>query len=335
MRYQELQVAFINAWGSIMYTGQLYNAVRQEKIFEEKLLPSIWHDMELAVALQGPNKFFVGDTPKEMEDYLKRFLLSVGYSAALFANNRRKNINAVSVKGPRQLTPLCAVGKLFAGRYCNNDTAVSWTTESIKPIIEAKYEENSDAEEATQATPPPEEKDDNLTSRSKKKATVKTPKTTRPKQSSSGTLLRRHSRSTTSIPTTAFLLDLANALHAERVELNTDYLRIHRFCWTMLRRVHEACKPRLLETYGGGYLEREDQLPFVVGYIFMSASATAEIAGLLIKKKDGVETSNKLLMRAADVMGEMIGEGKGAEETRVLEGKMGVKVDFGEELGFS
>lgn len=130
MRYQEVQIVFINAWGSIMYTGQLYNAIRQEK-----LLPKIWKDMELVVSLQGTDKFFVGGPPKELDDYLKRFMLSMGYSAALFANNRRKNAPAASAKGPRQLTKLCAVGELFTGRYCNNDAAVAWTTETMKPII--------------------------------------------------------------------------------------------------------------------------------------------------------------------------------------------------------
>lgn len=32
MRYQKLQIAFVNAWGSFMYTAQLNNAVRQEKL---------------------------------------------------------------------------------------------------------------------------------------------------------------------------------------------------------------------------------------------------------------------------------------------------------------
>lgn len=100
--------------------------------------------MELVISLQGSDKFFIGDPPKEPEDYLKRFMLSMGYSAALFAGNRRRNAHAVSAKGPRQLMKLCAVGQLFAGRYCNNDAAVAWTTETMKPIIEAKLDDDSD-----------------------------------------------------------------------------------------------------------------------------------------------------------------------------------------------
>ncbi|KAL8898425.1 MAG: hypothetical protein Q9207_006703 [Kuettlingeria erythrocarpa] len=300
MRYQEIQVTFINAWGSLMYTAQLYHAVRQEKLLPDS---KIWKDIELVISLQGSDKFFVGEPPKEPEDYLKRFMLSMGYSAALFANNRRKKAHAVSTKGPRQLMKLCAVGQLFAGRYCNNDAAVAWTTETMKPIIEAKLDDDGDDEEG-----------------SKKSKKVK--------QSTSGALLRKPRRSGSSIPTTDFLLDLANALHAEMIESSVDYLRIHRFSWMLLRSVNEACKPRLLEIYGGGYLEREDQLPFVVGYIFMSASATSQIAGLLIPKKEGVEVSNRLLMTAAQVIGEVMDSGAGAIETKMLEQKMGAMIDF-------
>ena len=118
------------------------------------------------------------------------------------------------------------------------------------------------------------------------------------------------------------------------MELNLDYLRIHRFCWMLLRNVNLACKPRLLETYGGGYLEREDQLPFVVGYIFMSATMTSQIAGLLIPKKEGVEVSNRLLITAAETVGEMMDSGAGAIETKILGVKMGAELDMGEDFSF-
>ena len=321
MRYQELQIVFVNAWGSLMYTAQLYNACRQEA-----LLPKMWKDMELVISLQGPAKFFIGDAPKGLEEYLKRYLLSMGYSAALLAENRRKNVNAVSTKGPRCLTELCAVSKLFAGRYCNNDQAVSWTPETIKPIIAAKMDDSSDEEEDEPASPRMKE---NRGGESKMPKKIKeSPKPQKAKQSSSGSLLRKPKRSGNSIPTNDFLLDLANALHTETMEMNLDYLRIHRFCWMLLRAVNEACKPRLLTTYGGGYLEREDQLPFVVGYIFMAATMTSKIAGVLIPRKEGVEVSSKLLKTAAETVDGMLGSGAGEIETRILEQVIGAEIDF-------
>ncbi len=266
MRYQEIQVTFINAWGSLMYTAQLYHAVHQEKLLPES---KMWKDMELVISLQGSDKFFVGEPPKEPEEYLKRFMLSMGYSAALFANNRRKKAHAVSAKGPRQLMKLCAVGQLFAGRYCKNDAAVAWTKETMKPIIEAKLDDDSDDDEGEKVGLPCE-----ISSLCTGLVGITTArplilivlrnmqllirvsyqKSKKVKQSPSGALLRKPRRSGSSIPTTDFLLDLANALHAEIIESNVDYLRLHRFCWMLLRSVNEACKPRLLETYGGGYL---------------------------------------------------------------------------------
>jgi len=307
MRVQEIEIVFINAWGSIMYAGQLYNAV-----LKEKLLSKIWKDMELVISLQGHDKFFVGDAPTGLEEYLKRFLLSMGYSAAIFAANRRPNANVVSSKGPRCLTELCAVGKLFAGRYCNNDRGVSWTKETMRPIIEAKLDDDSDEDESEATVPD--------TSGTKSRKT---------KQSSSGSLLRKPKRNGTSIETTDFLLDIANALHAETVELNLDYLRVHRFCWKLLRAVNDTCKPRLLRTYGAVYLEREDQLPFVVGYIFMAATITSQIAGVLIPRRAEVEVSSQLLMTAAETLAVMIESGAGAIETKMLEQQIGAELDFG------
>lgn len=137
---------------------------------------------------------------------------------------------------------LCAAGQLFAGRYCDNDAALAWTPEMIKPIIEAKFDDDSDDDE--------EEEEDKISSPSKGNNDGKARK------------VRPTSKPNPAIPTTDFLHKLGNALHAETVEMSLDYLRIHRFCWTLLRSVHDNCEPRLLETYGGGYLERENQLPF-------------------------------------------------------------------------
>lgn len=84
MRAKEIGLAFANARGSILYTSQLYNAVRQEK-----LLVKPWKDMELLLALHSSEAFFAGDPPSDLEEYLKRFLLSMAYSATNFAKNRR------------------------------------------------------------------------------------------------------------------------------------------------------------------------------------------------------------------------------------------------------
>ena len=98
---QKVGIDFANAWGSIMYAGHLYNATRREK-----LLQKMWRDMEMLIALQSPEQFFIGGAPKDPEGYLKRFCLSMGYSVTAFASNRRKGAPVASARGPRGLSPL-------------------------------------------------------------------------------------------------------------------------------------------------------------------------------------------------------------------------------------
>ena len=272
---QKEGIDFANAWGSIMYAGHLYNATRQEK-----LLPKMWKDMEMLIALQSPEQFFISGAPKDPEAYLKRFCLSMGYSVTAFARNRRKGAPIASARGPRGLSPLCPVGALFNGRYCRNEDNVTWTRDTLKPIMEAKVDHDSDED------------------LEEKKTRVKT--------SASGSLIRKPKRSSESVPATDFLEDLASALHAETLELSIDYLRMHRFCWILLREVNDACKPQLLEMVGAGYLEKENQLPFVIGYIFMAATNTSRIANLLRPRRAGFEISSRLLMTAATVLEAMI-----------------------------
>ena len=302
MNAHELGIDFANAWGSIMYASHLYNATRQEK-----LLSKPWKDMELLIALQSTERLFVGDIPKDLEAYFKRFLLSMGCSSTVFASNRRRNAPIASARGPRGLSELCTAGTLFKERYCSNGHSVTWTTESMRPIIEAKMEDDSDSEDAVM----------------KKSPRVKT--------AISGSLIRRPKRMSKTIPTIDFLRDLAHALHAETLELSVDYLRLHRFCWMLLRNVNEMCKPQLLEKIGAGYLEKENQLPFVVGYIFMVATQTNGVANLLLPRRPGVQVSSRLLGQAAGALKNMIDSGVGEIEIKFLAQRSGIaEIDFGE-----
>lgn len=312
VRNQELGVAFTGAWGSIMYAGHLYNAVRQEK-----LISAPWKDMELLLALQGDQKFFTADRPKALDEYLKRFALCMGYSATLMAKNRRKNAPVASAKGPRGLSELGAFSQLCAGRYCNNDLKVAWTRESITPIIESKIDDSEDEDEkspdAIQGQP--------RIGKSRKQ---------KPKATSTGTLIRTSKLIGPDLSIADFLELLANSLHAETLEISFDYLLMHQFCWMLLRSVNEACRPQLLKAYGSGYLEQENQLPFVIGYIFMACTETSRIAELVLPKRKEVEISSRLLATAANAVQEMIESGCADLSTKKLEMELGAVVDFEE-----
>lgn len=309
MRAQEIGLAFANAWGSILYSSHLYNAARREK-----LLLKPWKDIELLIALHSPERFFAGDRPKGLEEYLKGFVLSMGYSATNFASNRRRSgAPTASARGPRSLKQLCEAGELFTGRYCNNDRAVAWTRESIQKIFDSKMDNDSDDSESDASHP---------------KATAAEKKARKVKTSATGSLIRKPKGDNQDKKSTLeFLSELANVLHAESVELSIDYLRMHRSCWTLLRNVNQGCRPKLLEIYGGGYLEKENQLPFVVGYIFMTATSTSRLANLLLPRRGDVEISSRLLATAAGVIEAMIDTGAGAAEMDMLEKYCGYQFD--------
>jgi len=189
----------------------------------------------------------------------------------------------------------------------------------LQPIIDAKMDNDESDEDvhpvdkAAAGSPKPGKRNTSTT-----------------KTSTSGSLLKRPQRDTTqSLTISDFLQDLANALNAETMEMSLDYLRLHRFCWMLLRNVNGACKPTLLETYGGGYLEKENQLPWVVGYIFMAATETSRIVDLLIPRRQSVAVSSRLLAVAADVVKEMVKVGAGEIEVRMLEAMVGAEIDFG------
>lgn len=309
MRAQEIGLTFANAWGSILYSSHLYNAARQEK-----LLLKPWKDIEMLIALHSPERFFAGDSPKGLEEYLKGFMLSMGYSAANFASNRRRSgAPTASARGPRSLKQLCEAGELFSGRYCNNDRTVAWTRESIQQIIDSKMDNDSDDDESDASHP---------------KATAAEKKARKVKTSATGSLVRMPKGDKQAKKSTLeFLNDLANVLHAESLELSIDYLHMHRSCWTLLRSVNEGCRPKLLEIYGGGYLEKENQLPFVVGYIFMTATNTSRLANLLLPRRGDAEISSRLLATAAGLIEAMIDTGAGEAEIDMLEKYCGFQLD--------
>lgn len=141
---------------------------------------------------------------------------------------------------------------------------------------------------------------------------------------------RSSKRSGTSTSMLGFLEDVANGLHAEQVEMSIDYLLLHRTCWQLLRQVNVICKAKLLEMYGGGYLDKENQLPFVVGYIFMTATQTKKVANLLLPRRTE-EVTSKLLAMAGEAVEKFVKKkSSGDVLVRMLRREYGYCLDFGE-----
>ncbi|XHG07833.1 hypothetical protein AWENTII_010964 [Aspergillus wentii] len=69
--------------------------------------------------------------------------------------------------------------------------------------------------------------------------------------------------------------------------------------------------------YGPMYIETENQLPFVVGYILMAAVNMDQIRNVLVKKKEDIVTS-ELLLQAAGVLGSSMDIGSGAIISKMI-----------------
>ncbi|KAK6002801.1 hypothetical protein QM012_001551 [Aureobasidium pullulans] len=48
---------------------------------------------------------------------------------------------------------------------------------------------------------------------------------------------------------------LANSIHSEGMHLTFNYFRLHRFCWTLLRRMNSRCSGDLRDIFGFRYVK--------------------------------------------------------------------------------
>lgn len=273
IKYQELGIMFVNAWGSVLYTYQLYNGVRQEKLMQNK-----WQDMDIIMRMQ--DEVFGRERPAKFEDYVKVFSLSIGVSATAFAKNKRKGPLPVSKDGPRgMLKELAPVALTFKDRFCSTSGQTDLSLQDLERIVAKSVWKIDEVGEALSDMGFP-----SLARESKKG------KAANAKQAISQ---RRPNA-------TELLESLRNSLMGERLELDFDYLTLHRICWRLLRLIQKECDPKLTKMCGAGYLEQENQLPFVVGYIFGAAAKTKLLGSMLAKKSDIV--TSELLVQAASVM---------------------------------
>ncbi|KAF2733386.1 hypothetical protein EJ04DRAFT_513260 [Polyplosphaeria fusca] len=298
VQFQDLSITLANAWGSIMFCGHLYNALLQEKLLTKK-----WEDMMLCLMVQGHGNFFTGDPPRSPEQYLKHFGLALGASLASMTGRSRKGALTRSKRGPHSLKEKAAVLRTFRERYCERTPRFDLRAEDVESIIEHSNWEIELNEEDQAATlskvsdPEPGEKKAAL-----KKVTV------------------------------AKMLGILRAtMHAEMIELSFDYMLLHRFCWRLLRGLKEKFGDRLVQSYGNDYIEKEPQLPFIVGYIFMTATSTARFGGILKAKKKTAVVTSRLLTDAAEVVEGMIDAGAGKIVGTAMDRDFGVKYEVQEE----
>ncbi|KUL84866.1 hypothetical protein ZTR_08211 [Talaromyces verruculosus] len=106
------------------------------------------------------------------------------------------------------------------------------------------------------------------------------------------------------------ILLLRDAIQAEHVPFTFDYLMFHEECWTLLRRMRHVCQESLNRIWGDEWYEKETQLPFIVGWIFRSASNAQAVETKLSLGESG-KVMSKVLLEGAEAYNAFIEDGFG------------------------
>lgn len=244
-------IAVANVWGSIVYTWHLYNALESEKLLSGK-----WKDMEIVYSLLRGSNMHVGDRPTNTSECLKGFCLQIGVSAAAFRTPQNQRRDAVSLRsraGPRCISKVVPLYSMFADRYLRNRTTnFEWTPQHIDEILShSTWKTEGSLAEGNLVIEQRSSSELVKAGRQKKK--------------------KRHANGDR-LPAEQLIESLVLALQAESIELVFPWLIMHQHCWRLLRDVDERCQPLLTAKYTPDYIERENQLPFVVGWILAAAS---------------------------------------------------------------
>lgn len=269
VRFHNVGISVTDAWGSTIYTAHLYNALRNEELLQRR-----WNGMDVAQILLREESFYVGGWPQNKEGYLREFCLRLGMDVASFKKpiqgQRRSNGFGSGAEGPK-IKDRIPVSSKFKSRYAGEAERVDWIIEQIDAICSlSEYQQVGSGEEDIlqfHSIPDAEE--------------------LRRKREQH----RRKPISADSLRPESLLRELMFSLQNESLELQFSYLLLHRLCWQLLGQVKEHCDALLCERYGSRYIERENQLTFLVGYILEAA----------------VGIDNELMKAAADSMNEMNG----------------------------
>ncbi|GAP88697.1 hypothetical protein SAMD00023353_3300010 [Rosellinia necatrix] len=266
---RDIAFTVINAWGSVTYTAHLFNALSREKLLsgdgnnDDANARPLWPDMAVIRSLMlEDEQIFVGGAPSNADEYFTRFCLQIGTTVNAFSKRKEKRKGPLASKaGPRGIKPetLSPVTSMFIDRYVRKTGRVNWTTEHVERVIEASQWEAEGSEEDHTLIMGKLTKEELARKKEQEKQEGK-------KKGESPAEKPAH------LTPEELIRSLTLALHNESPEFAFPLLTMHRSCWRLLRVVKQQCDEVLRELFTPAYLERETELPFVVGWVFMAAA---------------------------------------------------------------
>jgi hypothetical protein len=115
-----------------------------------------------------------------------------------------------------------------------------------------------------------------------------------------------------------FISALQEAVQTDILALNIDYFALHMRCWNLLREIQSTLHEdfvKFIQT--SDYLEKESQLPFMVGYVFAIAAGSDKTAEIYTLSSPGAEVKSRTLLKAAEVAKTLVLKEGRAEIDRV------------------
>ncbi|KAM0560087.1 hypothetical protein ACHAPJ_004047 [Fusarium lateritium] len=278
--------------GGLMCTTQLYHALRQEKRLPNEVK---WEDLEAFWGFQGNPCFFVGDPPVDREGYYRNYCLCLGLSASNWAPNRR-NAKPTAHKGNARNMKFDGWVSLSTNqRLASANERAPWPSETVEELLtEGRKKETQDGKGHVQPALKEKAKEANLD------AIPKTP--------------------------SGLVGQLAVVVDAEPPRISFNYFNMHDMSWKLLTKLKksftEVMGPEFLR-----YVPSEDQLPFVVGYVFSTAAGHGSSD---VREKQ--LSSDAFIDVATDVVLEFLADGSGrvikeASEKRVKSSEV-ARLDF-------
>ncbi|KAI1042720.1 hypothetical protein LB505_001120 [Fusarium chuoi] len=268
--------------GGLMTTTQLYQALRQEGRIPQG---QAWEDLEELWGYQGNPCFFIGNPPTDLEGYYKNYCLCLGTSVTSWAPNRR-SAKPTEHKGNAPNMKFDGWVSLSLDNRIRVDNAREpWTIAIVGELLtEGRKKAMMDGKGHIQGNLKQKAKEANLEA----------------------------------VPTSpsGLIEQLAQVVNSEIPRISFNYFTMHNIAWSLLTDLKRAFTAEV----GPGFLKyipSEDQLPFVVGYVFSSAAGH----GSTDVRERGVG-NDRFLNVATEVMDEFLHDGKGkiikeARETEV------------------
>lgn len=331
-------IIFANAYGAVMFLCHLYNALQKEG-----LLKCCWPDLDMIISNHSATRVFVDDRPTDNSSCYMHFCLAIGMAASQFASDRNARVPAqikLSPKGPRTLnedvTPVTQFfqHQLAAGLKNGRDRSLLGNVETMLNAGLEKREAMTTYwglfQSACEEDPSLAGRFDSATEKGLAEmsyifATRPLASVSTAKPQEQGTTVQRtfrHRFKTRKVLSPVELIEtLLDAVSYELPMLKMDYFSLHRSCWTFLRSLNDELRPQLRAAFPQGYLEREQQLPYLVGHILQIASGSKQVFWSHMRLPLQVANSRVMTSASVALSGFLLSGMGSIETTRLIHGE--------------